>query len=575
MDRKSWLGVVVCMVLLVGWNFYAEYRWPRPLPKKPVATAPSAAPATTNSPAAASDVPSLGNAAPSVKPLLPKIPVNAGVEQKAELENDNMIVRFSSWGGAIRSIELKKHADEGDKKITLNYGPVGIFNLAGWDGEFNQVPYALEKQGDAVLFKRTLDSGAVLVRTYRLGDNYQVVLSQQVVNPTAKELVLPSYRLNVGTITPVHVRDNAIYIVGSYCLERGASFHKVTPSSFAAGGFLGFFEHPAKDTITTEDGPLLWAAVNNQFYTMIATPQEKLTFKSAEFHPVKLTDFGPKSSTVLEGIRVEGVMEGLTLPAGQIIDQSLSLYAGPKEYAKLDLLPRHENLIMDSWFWWIVKPLLVGMNTIHKAIPSWGWTIVVMTILIKLALWPLQSIANKSMKKMQALQPKMEQLRQKYKDDPQKMNIETMNMYREYGVNPAGGCLPMLVQMPIFIGFYVMLQSAVELRGASFLWIHDLVQPDTIASFMFAGYHIDINPLPILMTATQVLVMKMTPQSSDNPQMKMMQWMPVVLLFVLYNFAAALALYWTISNIISMVQTYLNLRTPVPVLKRVPKTKQP
>jgi YidC/Oxa1 family membrane protein insertase len=144
-----------------------------------------------------------------------------------------------------------------------------------------------------------------------------------------------------------------------------------------------------------------------------------------------------------------------------------------------------------------------------------------------------------------------------------------MNLYREFGVNPVGGCLPVLVQMPIFIGFYVMLQNVVELRGASFLWIHDLTQPDTVAHL--AGY--DLNLLPILMTATSFLVMRMTPQAADNSQMKVMQFMPLVLMVILYNFAAALALYWTINNLISMAQTYINLRRPVPVLKRVPKKK--
>ncbi len=584
MDRKSWFGVVVCMLLLVGWNFYAEHRWPSRSAKKnapttatasaPV-TATSAVPATASKPANG-DVPSLGNTTASAKLPEPKIPANAGVEQFATLENDLFIVHFTSLGGAIKTVELKKHVDEGERKVTLNrYGHEAIFNLVGWDGDYTQMPYTMEKTDDTVIFSRVLSSGAVLKRTYRLAPNYQIQLDQQVSNPTTKDVVLPEYHLNVGTAAPSHVLDNAIYLFGSYCLEQGTSFHKVNVTDFQASSTFGFFAHEARNRISSEGTPLLWSAVNNQFFTLILSPRDKLMLKGAAFEPIKLVDFGPKTSTVPEGIRGQAVVAGYSVPAGQSVMQPFSLYAGPKTYAHLDLLPRRENLAMDHWdvTAFIVRPLVALMSMVHKFIPSWGWTIVVMTILIKLVLWPLQSIANKSMKQMQALQPKMEQIRQKYKDDPQKMNIEVMQLYKDYGVNPVGGCLPMLVQMPIFIGFYVMLQSAVELRGHSFWWIHDLVQPDTVASFMLLGYNIAINPLPLLMTATQVLLMRMTPTTGDNQQAKMMQWMPVVLLFVLYNFAAALALYWTVSNLISMIQTYVNLRKPVPIMKRVPKTK--
>jgi YidC/Oxa1 family membrane protein insertase len=127
----------------------------------------------------------------------------------------------------------------------------------------------------------------------------------------------------------------------------------------------------------------------------------------------------------------------------------------------------------------------------------------------------------------------------------------------------------MLVQIPVFIGFYQMLQSAVEMRNQAFLWIPDLAQPDTITHLM----GIPLNPLPLIMTATSMLMMRMTPQTSDNPQMKMMQYMPLMMLFMLYNFASALALYWTVNNLFSMLQTWKNLQTPVPTLKRVPKKK--
>jgi YidC/Oxa1 family membrane protein insertase len=169
------------------------------------------------------------------------------------------------------------------------------------------------------------------------------------------------------------------------------------------------------------------------------------------------------------------------------------------------------------------------------------------------------------MKRMAKLKPEMDKLKEKYPDDPQKMNTEMMGLYRKFGINPLGGCLPMFAQLPIFIGFFSMLQHAVEMRGAPFLyWVHDLSQPDTVAHL--AG--IPINPLPIIMAITSVMQMAMMPNTGgDKTQMMMMKMMPFVFLVMCYNFASALALYWTVSNLFSIGQTWLSNRLPEPELK--------
>lgn len=580
MDRISWTGLVVCIALLFGWSFYAQQRWPIQAQSKTATSSLTATASTTTAPAtapAASDrngnIPSLNPATSVTKVTEPKIPANAGVEQTAELENDFIIVHFTSFGGSIKNIELKKHLANSDPVMLNRGGSESILNLTGWDGDYTQVPYALQKEDNAIVFTRTLASGAVLKRRYHIAADYQVILDEEVTNSTGKEIVLPNYSLNVGTAGPIYIDDSTLYTVAGYCPKASDSFHKISVGDFSAITIpiLGIPYRAARNTITTTDGPVMWASVKNQFFALILSPQGSLMFQSVTAYPVNIPNMGSKSKAVPDGIDAMATMAGFSVAPAQTVTQSFSLYAGPKEFVRLENLGRHEELIMDTWFAWIVRPLLALMRFVHGFIPSWGWTIIVTTILIKGVLWPLQSIANKSMKKMQALQPKLEVLRQKFKDDPQKMNIETMQLYKEYGVNPVGGCLPMLVQMPIFIGFYVMLQSAVEFRGQSFWWIHDLVRPDTIA--IIPGLNIPINPLPLIMSATQVLLMRMTPQAGDNQQAKMMQWMPVIMLFILYKFAAALALYWTVSNLISMIQTYINLRKPVPVLKRMPKKK--
>jgi YidC/Oxa1 family membrane protein insertase len=176
---------------------------------------------------------------------------------------------------------------------------------------------------------------------------------------------------------------------------------------------------------------------------------------------------------------------------------------------------------------------------------------------------------------MAKLKPEMDKLKEKYPDDPNKLNTEMMGLYRKFGINPLGGCLPMFIQIPIFFGFYRMLQYAVELRGQGFLWVNDLSQPDTLHTFNlpfalpFVGTELDINILPIIMAITSFLQIKMTPMTGDKMQQRIIMFMPFMFFFFCYNFASALALYWTTQNIFSIGQTWLMSKVPEPELKPV------
>jgi len=173
----------------------------------------------------------------------------------------------------------------------------------------------------------------------------------------------------------------------------------------------------------------------------------------------------------------------------------------------------------------------------------------------------------KSMRKMSVLAPKMKEMREKYKDDPVTANQETMKLYKDYGVNPFGSCLPMLIQIPIFFGFYTMLGSAVELRNSGFLWVEDLSQPDTV--FRLGGF--PINILPIVMGATMVWQMAISPKTGDVAQQRIMMLMPLMFLAFCYNYASGLALYWTTQNLFSIVQLYITRNEPLPTLTKVKK----
>src|SRR5207245_6879561 len=206
--------------------------------------------------------------------------------------------------------------------------------------------------------------------------------------------------------------------------------------------------------------------------------------------------------------------------------------------------------------------LLLGMNWLHHVLRvSYGWAIITITIIIKLVFWPLTQASTRSMKRLQALQPQMNAIKEKYKDDPVKMNRKTMEFMKEHKVSPLGGCLPMVLQIPVFFGFYSMIRSAIELRGATFLWVGDLSQPDTLfvrpeLGFLpfigVPGVCLPFNLLPLIMGVTMLWQARLTPPSPgmDPAQAKLMRYMPLMFILFLYNFSAGLALYWTVQNLL-------------------------
>jgi YidC/Oxa1 family membrane protein insertase len=227
------------------------------------------------------------------------------------------------------------------------------------------------------------------------------------------------------------------------------------------------------------------------------------------------------------------------------------------------------DVMQYGWFWWVSGPLNWLLNFYHSILNgvaknwAWGLSIILLTITVRIIIWPLHAKSTHTMKRMAKLQPEMAKIKEKYADDPNKINTETMGLYRKYGINPLGGCLPMFIQIPIFFGFYRMLQYAVELRGQGFLWVTDLSQPDTL---MHIG-GVPINILPIVMAITSFLQIRMTPTTGDKMQQKIMMFMPFMFFFFCYNFASALALYWTTQNIFSIGQTWLMSKIPEPELK--------
>ncbi|MFK5882336.1 MAG: membrane protein insertase YidC [Sulfurospirillum sp.] len=233
-------------------------------------------------------------------------------------------------------------------------------------------------------------------------------------------------------------------------------------------------------------------------------------------------------------------------------DLKLGGYIGPKEFATLEKIDsRLTDVIEYGFFTFISKPLFVLLSYIHTFLGNWGWSIVVLTLLVRLVLFPLTYKGMVSMNKMKALSPKMKELQAKYKGDKQKLNAHMMELYKKHGANPMGGCLPMILQIPVFYGVYRVLQNTVELKGAPWiLWIHDLAVMDP--------YFI----LPILMGGSMFLQQRLAPNSfTDKTQEKIMKFLPLIFTFFFVTFPAGLTLYWFVSNLASIVQQYFVNKT--------------
>lgn len=570
MDRTSWVAVVICLLVLFFYQPILHHFYPPPPPS------------AVEAPSQQSEPVSSVNETPAFQPLASEIKREPDLpsERFVTLENDFIKVEFSSYGGAAQKVILKLQDAEKGEHVVLNRGvEVPLLNLTGWTNDWTLVNYDVAQEDDhSVTFTRPLhfekaggdNAELLLTRRYTLGKNYSIKLEQKVENHGSQPFDVPPYWLQVGVGAPVYAQDSGHrYLSGAWFSVDG-KYRSQSISVFDGGGFL-FWKTRGKPFVESDPKERLhWTAAKNQFFTAILASVTEPALR-ADLRKIGLTEFHSKGDRLPEGVQAQMEMPGFEVPANGTVTREFNFYTGPKQDALLRALPFEQSKVMEfGWLGFISRPLLIVMNLIHRFIPNYGLTIIIITVLLKVLLWVPQTRANQSMRKMQLLSPKLKTLQEKYKDQPQKLQEEMMRLYKDYGVNPVGGCLPLLVQMPIFIGFYYMLLSSVELRHASFLWIQDLSQPDTIARLPLLGWQIPINPMPLLMGATMFWSMNLTPQPKgvDNPSANIMKFMPLFILWICYNFSAALSLYWTVQNLLSVVQMYYNLKQPPPALEK-------
>ena len=519
MNKQTLPVVIACLIALFGVQIVVNKIYP-PIPRKPRPVASAPVPGT--------NVVETIQSAPAPTPAPAPAPSSTRpAEQVITLSNHLVRVEITRWGGGVKSVELLKQQ-------TVLRGPA--LTLPGDD------VFTLEQPDAHTVVLR----GGGVTKTLVLGDDYQ--LTAKFVVPAGWTNLL----LTVGTAAPVDAKEAPNYLNVDW--QGGPKFSNRDVSKVI------------KRTASGENRELIhahWGAVKSQFFAMIlTTPTNAPGVTSVTYAPVGLPAWAgqPKSANT------NGVTAVLEVPVTRAADGSAtvvcSLYAGPKDFDQLAALGQSQEEAMDfgSWmdgysgiFGWL---LLRGLNFFHGLIPSYAIAIILVTVALKVVFWPIQAKSIESMKAMQKFQPHVQKLKEKYKDDPQRLNLETMKLYKEHKINPVSGCLPMLVQMPVLIAFYKVLGGNCALRGESFLWIKDLAQPDTVA--MVAGFA--VNPLPLLMVGSMIWQQKITPQTGDPQQAKMMMFMPLIMLFMFYNMAAGLTLYWTLQQFMSILQQWLSLR---------------
>ena len=569
MDRTAWIVVALCVIGLVVWQIYvAKQMPPRPAPVN-VASG-QASPTATPKVFEASPPP----ATPETTPKTAE-PVPSFAEKIETLRNSDVELRLTNRGGGIKEAVLLRQIAEKGQRVVLNSAqsaPIGAIieqPSAPTLPEFT----ASTESNSVVQFEGTTAEQVAIRKKFFFEkspenkDNYVIEMDVDLENRGSKPYQNAGYFVALGSAAPIHPKDYPSYTRLIWCVDGRAKGIDVGWFG-SSSGFLGLVGQRAARPIYQETiSGAEWVAVSNQFFTTLLAP---LTAKATG---VWGRSFDIERSPDQKLLGIEGAlgMPGFQLQPGQTYSARFEIYAGPKLYHRLAQLSHNEAEVMDFGMFKIVCQFLLNfMNLLNSWLHDYGLAILALTTIIKLTLWPIQNRANRSMRQMAALSPKMQELKDKYKDDPTRMNQELMKLYKQYGINPVGGCLPMMIQIPIFFGLFKMLGQAVELRNAKFLWVKDLSQPDTIAHLPLLGW--PVNIIPLCMAATQIWLMAMTPKTGDPTQRRVMMFTPLIFLFICYNFAAALALYYTAQNLFSILQFYQNKRQPMPTLEKVAPT---
>jgi len=558
-DKEMVIAFVLCGLLLIFWQpFCVKMGW-MPDPSAPVVqSAPAVQPVPAAEtpavpPTAAPAVPAAAQPAPQGKSLPPVV-----------LENALLSCEFLPDAGAIRSITLKTYRTADRKRdividqvpsakagAALQPGVFGVF-LPGTQLTTAAVVKSEATDGTTYTLVRDVVAAGVfplrITQVWTLGQGNELDMTLTVANTGKAPAVFAQLAVSGGELQAWSNVSGDVIRMDSFRLDY-----------YSANGSYTDVNADAKDSkfFRQADG-LMWVALSNKFFISILRSEQPFSlFQARMLEPGQTERYFAAAGAAYANVRIEpGASQGWRF----------RLYAGPKTAGLQKFAPDADRTMHLAWgpLDYLARLLLWVLIHLKGLCGSYGWSIIILTILVRLLFWPATAKANASMKKMAKVQPMIQKLREKYKDNPQMLNTKMMELYRIEGVNPMGGCLPILLQIPVFFALYATLDGAVELRQVAFWWSPDLAAPDTVGHI----FGLPINPLVLAMTLLMVLQQRLTPSAMDPMQQKMMLLMPIVMLFFLYNLPSGLTLYWTVSQIFSILQMLLqkhyNTADPAP-----------
>lgn len=536
MEKRIFIAILTSIAVLWLWAAVAPKLFPE-LAKKPEPAATASAPSTNGAPASktapSTAVPANRATTPAAPALVAQNPVSAAAEQETEVDTPDFTARFTNRGAQLVSFRLKKYQAKDKRAVELvKSRPAGQ----------QDYPFAIESSNEplaaranSALYavndstqggKRVIEfsyvgaDGVAITKTFEFTNEYQFGFAVRVSPTVPYRVVIGPGIRNLGP----EERDSQIVVTGNGAVMNDGKLEVVRREKgdrlrvYKAAQYIGIEDNYFLTALRPDHG-------GDAVLRRVELPSNE-TGKKAE----KRKDFFAAVNAAGDGV-VSG-----------------KAFFGPKETKIVDAYG-YEATLQFGWFGIIARFLLRMLVWINQFTKNYGFAIIVLTMLIKIVLYPLQHKSIVSMKKMQKVQPKVEAIKNRYKkartdpDQRQKMNVEMMQLYQKEGINPMSGCLPIVLQLPILWGFYGLLSRAIELRGAPFiLWIHDLADKDP--------YYIT----PLLMTATMFLQTYLTPSTGDPSQRRIFLIMPLVFGFLFKDFPSGLVLYWLVQNILTIIQ---------------------
>jgi YidC/Oxa1 family membrane protein insertase len=453
---------------------------------------------------------------------------------------------IAETGGGIKSFKLKdfketSDADSEGKELisTESFTDLPLYFSWGVDPSRAQIPvFASDNETIDV---KSGESGT-LTMTAQMTSGLQV--TRRLVFDPDSYLIKMSIDIYNFSETPL---QGSPYISLTNIFDPSAMRYLFTgPAAFVNGELEEVKPADLEKEPETLKGSISWAAFEDTYFMTGIIPEK------SEDASLKLSVDGEKVKTLLIGAEE-------IIPVKGHLQYNYQVYFGPKKMANLQAAGNNlEKIVNFGWFDVIAKPALYLLNFFYDYVGNYGIAIILVTIIIKILFWPIAQKGLKSMKNMQKIQPKMAKLKEKYKNDKERLNQEMMGLYKTYKVNPLGGCLPMFLQIPVFFALYKVLLQAIELRHAPFmLWITDLSAPDRLMIGVDIPYLGGLPVLTLLMGGSMFLQQKMTPSPADPTQAKIMMFLPVIFTFLFLNFASGLVLYWLVNNLLSIAQQYM------------------